>query len=191
MISKESIIYERLGQHEGIIPYFGIYDESTGAIKLAYAKQGDLSTYIPRISKPAQADRAAWIRLLAETFFHLYSCKVLHQDVKPDNVLVHNGSLKISDFANSELFPLDADMEEICANDPLSRVDLLGLGCVFYSVAAWKVFSYDYFEKDRWPKPEELPSIDGILCENIIKKCWDEKYSSIKPLYEDVVALLG
>jgi serine/threonine protein kinase len=191
MISTEAKIYERLGQHEGVIQYFGSHDVETGAIKLAYANQGDLSTYIPKHREPSQEDRAHWIRLLARTFFYFYSRRVLHQDIKPSNVLVSKGTLKITDFANSALFSLDDDMEDICARDPLSRVDLLGVGCVFYSIAAWKVFSYDYFEPGRWPTPEELPPTDGILCEDIIQKCWQNTYSSMKPLYEDVVALLG
>jgi len=61
----------------------------------------------------------------------------------------------------------------------------------FYSIGARKVFSYDYFEAGRWPTLEELPSIDGMLYEDIVKKCWLDAYNSMKPLYEDVVDLLG
>ncbi|KAL1977086.1 hypothetical protein VTN31DRAFT_3368 [Thermomyces dupontii] len=52
MISKEREIYERLGAHQGIISYLGIHDESTGAIKLEYAKQGDLERYIQTHETP-------------------------------------------------------------------------------------------------------------------------------------------
>lgn len=70
----------------------------------------------------------------------LVRLKVLHQDAKPNNILVDEGSLKVMDFANSALHSLDSDMEDICAKDPLSRVDILGLGCVVYSIATWRVF---------------------------------------------------
>lgn len=129
--------------------------------------------------------------MLARTFYHLYSRRVRHQDVKPSNILVRKGCLKTSDFANTALFPLSYDVEAVCTSDPLSRIDLLGVGCIFYSVGAWKVFSYDYFEAGRWPTLEELPSIDGMLYEDIVKKCWLDAYNSMKPLYEDVVDLLG
>jgi serine/threonine protein kinase len=191
LITLEKDIYERLGDHKGIIKYFGIADMTTGAIRLAYAKQGDLSTYIRNYDMPSQSFRDGWIQLLMETFYYIYCCKVLHQDIKLNNILVDSDCLKVIDFANGALFPLDADMEATCADDPLSRVDLLCLGCVIYSIATWQVFAYDYFEKDRWPMLEELPPTSDIPCGDIIKKCWDDKYSTIASLYEDVTAWLG
>ncbi|EER37846.1 conserved hypothetical protein [Histoplasma capsulatum H143] len=86
--------------------------------------------------------------------------------VKPNNILVENGTLKVVDFANATMHALDADMEEICAKDPLSRVDILGLGCIIYSIAAWRVFYYDYFEHDCWPEPENLPAVAGCVYPN-------------------------
>jgi serine/threonine protein kinase len=183
-IALEGNIYERLGCHEGIIKYLGIADENTGAIRLAYAKQGDLSDYIRSHPMPSHSFRERWIRLLIETFYHIYCCKVLHQDVKLNNILVDsNDCLKVIDFANGTLFPLDADMEAICVNDPLTRVDILCLGSVIYSIATWQIFVYDYFEKERWPMPEELPPTSSIPYGNIIEKCWNNKYATIASLH--------
>ena len=53
LITLERNIYERLGNYKGIIKYLGIADMKTGAIKLAYAKQGDLSTYILNYDMPS------------------------------------------------------------------------------------------------------------------------------------------
>lgn len=191
MIINERLIYERLGSHKGIISYLGVHDQSTGAIKLAYAKQGDLDLYIQSNDEPSEAFRATWIQSLVETFWYIYSRKILHQYVKPNNILVENGSLKVVDFANAAMHDLDADMEEICAKDPLSRVDILGLGCIIYSIAAWRVFYYDYFEHDRWPEPEDLPATSDLLCEDIINRCWKDSYGTMKSLYEDVNVLSG
>lgn len=131
VIINERLVYERLGNHEGITSYLGIYDQSTGAIKLAYAEQGDLERYIQSHEEPSQAIRAVWIQSLVETFWCIYSRKVLHQDVKPNNIPVdENSKLKVVDFANVAIHASDADMEEICAKDPLSRVDILGFGGV-------------------------------------------------------------
>jgi serine/threonine protein kinase len=191
LIALEKDIYERLGDHKGIINYLGIADMKTGAIRLAYANQGELSTYIQNYDMPSQSFRDGWIQLLMETFYHIYCSKVLHQDIKLNNILVDNDCLKVIDFANGELFPLDADMEATYAADPLSRVDLLSLGCVIYSIATWQIFFYDYFEETRWPMPEELPPTSDVPCGHIIKKCWGNKYSNMASLYEDVTAWLG
>jgi hypothetical protein len=81
-------------------------------------------------------------------------------------------------------------MHEICPEDTL-RVDLVGIGCAIYSVAAWEVFNYDYFEEQRWPNPEDLKRTDSIMCGEIIEKCWHGKYKSMKVLHDDVIRLLG
>ncbi|PYH34739.1 kinase-like protein [Aspergillus neoniger CBS 115656] len=163
MISTEKEIYERLGNHKGIIPYLGVHDQSTGAIKLAYAQQGDLETYIGNHDKPSEAIRASWIQSIVETFWHIYSCKFLHQDVKPNNILVHNDSPKVADFGNAEIYALDADMEAIYMEELFPRVDILGIGCIIYSIAAWRAF---------W-------------------KCWSNSYENMQSLYEDFNASTG
>lgn len=189
-IVRESNIYERLGKHEGVIKYPGIADNETGAIKLAYAKQGDLSTYIQNHDIPSQPFRDGWIQSLMETFRYIYDCKVLHQVIKFGNILVDNDTLKVIGFAGGAIFPADADMEAVCAADPLSRIDLLCLGSIFYSIATWQVFSYDYFEKDRWPTPDELPVVHKVPWGEIIQKCWDNRYDTVASLSRDVSALL-
>ena len=190
LVDNERKVYERLGSHEGIITYFGISDESTGTIKLAYANNGDLSDYITTCPKPSKADRAAMIRLLSTTWFHIYSQNVSVQDIKTENILVQGGVPRVGDFTQSIIFPLDANMRKICPKDTL-RVDLVGIGCVIYSIAAWDVFNYDYFAEQRWPGPEDLKPTDHIMCGEIIKKCWNGKYSSVEALYDDVINLLG
>ncbi|PGH10662.1 hypothetical protein AJ79_05376 [Helicocarpus griseus UAMH5409] len=150
-LDTERQIYERLGSHAGILPYFGPHDD-TGAIQLAYAQQGDLAAYIQSRSDPSlppQALRKTWIETLIRAFHHIYSCRVLHQDVKLSNILVHDDVPKVADFANGAIFPTEKDMELVYERDPLSRVDLLGIDCVMYSVATWQVFEYDYFENGR------------------------------------------
>jgi hypothetical protein len=81
-------------------------------------------------------------------------------------------------------------MCEICPKDTF-RVDLVGIGCVIYSIAAWEVFDYDYFEKKHWPGPEDLKPADHIMCRKIIKKCWHGKYSGMNALHKDVIRFLG
>ncbi|QSS61031.1 hypothetical protein I7I51_05839 [Histoplasma capsulatum] len=61
MIINERLIYERLGSHKGIISYLGVHDQLTGAIRLAYVKEGDLECYIQSHDKPSEAVRATWI----------------------------------------------------------------------------------------------------------------------------------
>ncbi|KAK2816745.1 hypothetical protein FQN49_008027 [Arthroderma sp. PD_2] len=179
----ERQIYERLGPHKGILPYYGPWDDS-GAIKLAYAKEGDLEAYISAHHMPPKAVRLAWIKSLLTAFYHIYSKRVLHQDTKLNNILVDDGSLKVADFANGAIFPPDADMEKIYAEDPLSKADILAIGCIIYSIATWTVYNYDFYEENRFPRPDEVPGTEGLMYREIIDRCWRDGYSSIRPLYE-------
>lgn len=129
------------------------------------------------------------IRLLSAAWLHIYSSKVSVQDIKTENVLVQSGVPKVCDFTQSILFPLDVDMDEACPKDTLG-VDFVGIGCVIYSIAAWEVFDYDYFEAQRWPGPEDLRSVDDVLLGEVITKCWYGKYCSMKTFHDDVVGLL-
>lgn len=76
-------------------------------------------------------------------------------------------------------------MELVCTEDPLSRVDLLGIGCVMYSIATWSVYNYDYFEENCWPKPEEVPTTKGVIYREVIDKCWRNEYNNIPELCND------
>jgi serine/threonine protein kinase len=187
LVDNERKVYERLGSHEGILKYFGISDESTGAIKLAYANNGDLSHYIMTYHKPPQARRAAMIRLLSTAWLYIYSQNVSVQDIKTENILIQDGMPKIGDFTQSILFPLNVDIHEACPKDVL-RADLVGIGCVIYSIAAWEVFDYYYFASRRWPGPEDFRPTDHIMCGKIIKKCWNGKYKSMKSLHDDIIS---
>lgn len=62
--------------------------------------------------KPSEAIRDTWIQSLVETFWYIYSRKILHLDVEINNILVKNGSLKVID-ANAAMYVLDADMKDL------------------------------------------------------------------------------
>jgi hypothetical protein len=61
LIILEKNIYERLGDYKGIITYLGIADVKTEAIRLAYAKQGDLLTYIQNHNILSQSFCDRWV----------------------------------------------------------------------------------------------------------------------------------
>ncbi|PGH32405.1 hypothetical protein GX50_04830 [[Emmonsia] crescens] len=72
-------------------------------------------------------DRARWALFIpsrtADPTGTLVHIGIEGNDAKSGGVL--QDCLKVIDFANSAIFPLDTGMEAIYADDPLSRVDLL------------------------------------------------------------------
>ncbi|OJD24851.1 serine/threonine protein kinase [Blastomyces percursus] len=186
-LTNEADIYRRLGQHEGILQCFQITEHS---IELAFANQGDLMKYMENNAQPTEKVRAEWIRCLADAFAYVHSRRVVVDDIHTANILIHNNRPKLSDFNQSFLLPLDTDMEHFSANDTNPEIEILHLGCVFYSIAVWSKFKYDYFDHQRWPNEDELPNTDGILGGMIIRKCWTRGYGSMELLRKDVEASL-
>jgi serine/threonine protein kinase len=182
-ILNEIAVYERLGSHDGIIQCFKVRD---GSIELAFASQGDLLSYMQMNPLPSRQFRAKWIQMLVDTFSYAHTRRVVVQDVTLRNVLVHNNSLKLSDFGESALLPLDTDMEHFCVNDTTPKIEILHLGCILYSIAIWREFKYDYFDTERWPEAGELPATDDIPFASIIQKCWNGEYASMEALQRDM-----
>ncbi|RJE21116.1 STYKc [Aspergillus sclerotialis] len=195
-IQNEDQIYKRLGSHEGIIGFFETID---GVIELAFANQGNLREYIKEKPMPPEPVRREWIQSLADTFAYVHSRRVSVVDIDCRNILVHNGSLKLSSFGCSVLLPIDADMERfyVCMKESSPEgelpfmvqstvaTELFHLGCAFYSIAAWDVFNTNY-DHDYPPALEGLPDTHGVFGEEVIIRCWTGRYPNMAALKEDV-----
>ncbi|KAL2434020.1 hypothetical protein ABEF95_013848 [Exophiala dermatitidis] len=107
LVDNERKIYERLGDHDGVIRYRG-YDETSGSIQLVCASDGDLTDFIHNRPKPDQTIRSQMMRHIADTLLYIYSRNVAIQDIKTDNVLMHHGMPKICDFTH----PISPDRED-------------------------------------------------------------------------------
>lgn len=182
-IQNEKAVYERLGGHDGIIQCFNAQNDT---LELAFAEQGDLEDYIREKPIPSRQFRAGWIRSLVETFNYVHFRRVVVVDIGLRNILVQQDSLKLCDFGESCILPLDEDMSQFNANGISSRIEILHLGFILYSIAAWQEFKYEYFEEEGWPEATELPKTDEVLFARIIQKCWNGDYGSMEALQEDI-----
>ena len=70
------------------------------------------------------------------------------------------------------------------------QVEMLYLGCVSYSIAAWREFKYDYWEAEHFPEPGELPETDGIVLGSVIKKCFNREYLNMEALGQSICAVV-
>ncbi|KAI1921750.1 hypothetical protein LOZ12_002184 [Ophidiomyces ophidiicola] len=185
-IQNEKLVFERLGNHEGVIRCLNQHSDS---IVLVFANQGDMENYIEHNPCPKQELRVQWVKSLIDAFCYIHSRRVVHQDIALRNILLHNDSPKICDFGQSAMLPLDTDMEQFCVYETTPQVELLALGSLLYSIIVWKCFEYDYFENNRLPEPQELPTTNGIPFGSIIRKCWSGQYASMEALMKDFRAV--
>ncbi|KAE8145815.1 kinase-like domain-containing protein [Aspergillus avenaceus] len=184
-LENEVKVFERLGCYEGIIPCFRT---SQYGIELALA-QGDLESYIETSPERENALKIRWISSLIETLAYVHSHKVFVNDIALRNILVLDEQLKLADFGQSMLLPLDIDITSANENDLNVQIEILHLGWILYSVASWHVHKYCFFGPENpdlcWPALDSFPNVDGVLCGKIIEKCWRGEYASMVGLKND------
>ncbi|OAL29835.1 hypothetical protein AYO20_09028 [Fonsecaea nubica] len=133
-LENEIKIYQRLGHYEGILSCF---QTSNYGIELAFAKQGNLEDYINSNPEPPESLKIEWILSIIDTLSYVHSRRVLVDDIALRNFLVADGQLKLADFGQSIILPISTDMDTVCDNDLTTRIEILHLGWVIYSIAVW------------------------------------------------------
>ncbi|EAS27318.3 serine/threonine protein kinase [Coccidioides immitis RS] len=189
-LQNEIQVFERLGNYKGIIPCF---KTSQYGIELARA-QGDLESYLETSPEPEDSLKVNWMLSLVETFSYVHSCKVFVDDIALRNILIWDGQLRLADFGQSVLLPLDIDIASANDNDLNVQIEILHLGWVLYSLASWKVHKYYFFNPENpdlcWPEPDSFPNVDDVLCGRIIVKCWHGEYASMDHVKDEAHQLL-
>ncbi|KAL6715346.1 hypothetical protein ACLMJK_007612 [Lecanora helva] len=189
-IEIEKDVYQRMGKCDGIARCIRISD---AGILLQLYTNGDLEDYISQKPELGSAKKAEWILSLIRTEVCFHEAKVLVFDTALRNILVADDlSLKMIDFGQCKVLPLDADVNHVDIDGLSAKVDIFQLGNIIYSIAVWKKYEYCYFgEGLRWPSQDELPDLEGVLGRTIIDKCWARSYSSMRELFRDAQQELG
>lgn len=230
--SVERQILKRLGEHPRIVRYrlaleysspsfdsdsllFRFLGTKGDSILLGEASHGNLQAYLDKNPTTPQSHRLTWCRQIAEAIDHVHLCGVLHSDLRPSNILVHEttpGSrdLQLSDFGGSVCEELGLDglalpdgpfYSPVFKNESSEMLDLFGLGSVFYTIltSRWPYKlepgrfetiddRIDWEERVVYPnfQAEKFPDVDGLPFEDVILKCWRRQFSTA----HDVVTAL-
>ena len=88
--------------HPNVVPIKGRYHDSAGTALVFALMEGSLQDLISRGRKFSRDERKAIIRDLAEGLLYLKSKNILHNDIKPANILINSGRFLIGDFGLSE-----------------------------------------------------------------------------------------
>jgi serine/threonine protein kinase len=189
ILENEIQVFKRLGNHDGIIECFHL---SQYGVELARA-HGDLEDHIKNYPEPAIPSKIAWILSLTETFSYIHSRRVFVDYIALRNILVLDGQLKVADFGQSILLPLEADITTVTENDLNIRIEILHIGWILYSIASWTVHKYYFFtaEEPDLSQPVSFLNVDDVLCGKIIEKCWRGGYANTDHLRIDALELLA
>ena len=189
ILQNEKRVYERVGKnHPGIAQCVELFPDG---ILLIFYSGGDLFQYISRSAELEWPRKRDWILSVIETVTYLHDSRVLISDLALRNLLVTDDlSLKMIDFGQCAILPLDSDPSKASVNGLTAKVDIFHLGCIIYSLAAWQTFENDFDVDSHYPPLDHLPQVNGLPCAALIRKCWSGGYSSIHELRTDAHRLL-
>ncbi|KAE8356832.1 kinase domain-containing protein [Aspergillus coremiiformis] len=179
-IAKEASIYRRIGPHKRLVR---MLDHSRAGLVLEYMKNGDLKTYLRAYTSIPTGLKLKWAYQVAEGVDLLHQNGVIHCDIKPRNLLLDTAlDIKIIDFSGSSLDgskPTSGEgtrfyLPRHWKDQPTVTTDLFALGSTLYEIfqgtSPYEEIPSSEVEKRFTQK--EFPDISGILCGQIIKKCW-------------------
>ena len=180
--------------------YYTFQSLNSTYLVLELCDGGDLSYYIN--TKINDFDSKYFTEIL-EGLKYLYSNKILHRDIKPQNILIKNYSIKISDFGLAKSFEKTKLLSTFCGS-PLYMApeiiknknyneisDIWSLGVVLYELVT-KIHPYTCDDKETlWSKaisgnfeinfniiPEQYSSlIKKLLVYDYLDRIsWDDLY---------------
>jgi len=164
----------------------------------------DLNAYLERCPAPGLApDKIKdlmWQILCGVDFLH--SHRIVHRDVKPQNILVSNsGTLKIADFGLARIYDFNALLtstvvtlwyrspEVLLGTSYATPVDLWSCGCIFAELFTRKPLFPGQYEVDQLAKifavlgtpPENEWPEDSSVLRNSFAYCRPRNFSEIIP----------
>lgn len=156
-IDEEIVIMKKLS-HVGIVQLYDvIYDNENDYIYIVmeYCAGGDLSSVIN--SGLTEDAVHSYFQQLAEAFKYLHKQKILHRDIKPQNILFKDTNhkiIKITDFGFSKYYYEDTGMLETLCGSPMYmapeilfhqkynlKTDLWSIGIILYEMI-YRKFPY-------------------------------------------------
>ncbi|KAI9670724.1 MAG: hypothetical protein M1817_003834 [Caeruleum heppii] len=185
ILEHEIAVYRRVGQCCGIAQ---CVDLSNEGILLEYLSRGDLDTYLGEEPEPEHSLKVRWILSVIETVSHFHRSRVLIDDIALRNLLIADDmSIKMIDFGQCSIFPADADISTVDEDGMTAQADIFHLGCVIYSIAAWRKFECNLFDRGYIrPNLQEMPELDDLLCGEMIRKCWTGQYQITEDFIPEV-----
>lgn len=172
---NEIDIIKRLHSHLHIIQIHWSYacGNELGMLLTPAARDGDLRAYLRRIQDAGEPPTSEQHSVLSRSFgclasglAFIHSHKIRHKDIKPQNILVHDGHMIYTDFGiafdateqdttttgRPEAFTDRYRAPEVANWEPRNRKsDVFSLGCVFIEIMA--LLSPDAKSRASDPRP--------------------------------------
>ncbi|OAL32584.1 hypothetical protein AYO20_07894 [Fonsecaea nubica] len=192
-LEHEKDIYRRLGDHPGIIHCLNLQSPDP-SIQMPLM-EGDLRHYLDQTPTwPGKATLLSWMTQLAHAMVHIHSRRVIIADFRLDNIVFDEKmDIKLVDFSESTLMPLDWDLDGRDANGFSIWTDIGQFGAVMFDMTTGQRCTFDIYQDWKqvgdpttWPGRETLPSTRRVWLGPIIEKCWNKQFALARRLAEEL-----
>ncbi|PKC15822.1 hypothetical protein RhiirA5_407728 [Rhizophagus irregularis] len=220
-VVKELKLHRSVDDHGNIIRLYGItkiedtiYQMNKYSLILEYANNGTLNTYLnEHFNKLDWNEKCLLALQLASAVEFLHEKDIIHRDLHPNNILVHEKNIKLADFGLSKkIAEVSSDASKIFGVipyiDPESfnnqhnyklnkKSDVYSVGVLLWQISSGyepfknKGFNYDAYLVLKILNGEREEMIDGTPAEynKLYTECW--KYeSNERPNMQEVVTVL-
>jgi len=189
-----------------------IYDYNI--MPLPYFEEELCDSSLDKIKKPVDCAKAAWLIFnVCEGLKYAHARKVIHRDLKPQNILLKNGIPKISDWGLSKVVtestsstttsftPFYAAPEQVSNKQKDQRTDIWQVGVILYELVTGSLpFTGDSMLEivanipTRDPQPPGDINPEAKKIEPVILRCMEKdpakRYQSVADLQKDLAAFL-
>ena len=95
-------VYLQLNNHENIVKFMGIYNDTTSTNIFLEEMECDLKTWVLNNDKGIRLKYLDdFINSISSAIYHIHSNLLIHNDLSPGNILISDGKFKICDFGFS------------------------------------------------------------------------------------------
>lgn len=137
-LSCEKEAYRRL---QGVCGIANCLDINTNGLVFEFYANGDLEDYIKHNPPAPLKQKMSWILQILDAFIACHKRKILVFDIALRNLMLDDDmNIRLIDFANSSLLPLDEDIKLVDEDGYTAEIDNLHVANVIYSVSRWEKF---------------------------------------------------
>lgn len=197
----ENQIYSKLGRHPRLITVVD-WNPRDCVLTMKYMPNGNLQAFLSNNDNIAETQRLRWVQEAAEGIQLLHDGDILHCDINPKNFLLDAQlGLKIADFGGSSLAGAKPSAcsgarfslpDRYWREPPTVQDDLFALGTTIYFIMTCQLPFPELSEDEVIEnyRNHEFPDVSGIVCGELIKRCWTSQIASAQEIYDFVQSIL-